>query len=79
MILPNISFLSRAKCELSEYTDSAHTEVDDLSSRYMMGQMCTTDADTTQNNFILSALPVGGLTSQNATYSRLHHSNHLAK
>ena len=33
-----ISFLSRAKCgELSEYTDSAHTEVEDLSSRFMNG------------------------------------------
>ena len=26
-----------------------------------MGQMCMTDADMTQDNFILPALPVGGL------------------
>ena len=46
-LLPNISFLSRAKffrtppkCdELLEYTDSAHTEVEDLSSRYMNGSV----------------------------------------
>ena len=46
------------KCdELSEYTDSAHTEVGNLSSRYM----CMTDAGTTQDNFIPPAPPVGGL------------------
>ena len=44
--------------KLYEYTDSA---VEDLSSRCRMGQMCITDADTSQNNFILSAPPVGGL------------------
>ena len=34
------------KCrELSEHTDSAHTKVEDLSSRmYEMGQMCMIDA-----------------------------------
>ena len=37
-----ISFLEQNDCtppkcgELSEYTDSAHTEVEDLSSRYMV-------------------------------------------
>ena len=61
-LLPNIyiSFLEQndytpPKCgELSEYTDSAHTEVDDLSSRYMNGS----DA---YDNFILPAPPVGEL------------------
>ena len=43
------------KCgELSEYTDSAHTEVEDPS-------LCMTDAGTTQDNFILPTPPVGGL------------------
>ena len=49
MILPHLfyqvylSFLEQNDCtppkcdELSEYTDSAHTEVEDLSSRYMNG------------------------------------------
>ena len=38
-----LSFLEQNDCtppkcgELSEYTDSAHTEVEDLSSRYMNG------------------------------------------
>ena len=38
-----LSFLEHNDCtppkcgELSEYTDSAHTEVEDLSSRYMNG------------------------------------------
>ena len=58
-----LSFLEQNYCippkcsELSEYTDSAHTEVGDL----LMGQMCMTDAGTTQDNFILPASPVGGL------------------
>ena len=62
-----LSFLEQNDCtppkcgELSEYTDSAHTEVEDLSSRYMNGQMCMTDAGTTQDNFIRPAPPVGGL------------------
>ena len=48
--------------KLSEYTDSAQTEVEDLSSRLIwMGQMCMTDADITQDFFILPAPPVGGL------------------
>ena len=39
------NYLTPPKCgELSEYTDSAHTEVKDLSSRYMNDQMCMTDA-----------------------------------
>ena len=44
--------------ELSEYTDSAHTQVEDLSSRYMNG---SDEYDTTQDKFILPAPPVGGL------------------
>ena len=62
-----LSFLEQNDCtppkcgELSEYTDSAHTEVEDLSLRYMNGLMCMTDASTTQDNFILPAPPVGGL------------------
>ena len=56
-----LSFLEQNDCtppkcgELSEYTDSAHTEVEDLSSRYMNG---SNDAGTTQNNFTLPAPPV---------------------
>ena len=50
------------KCgKLSEYTDSAHTEVEDPSLGYMNGSNCMTDAGTTQHNFILPAPPVGGL------------------
>ena len=49
------------KCgELSEYTDSAHTEVEDLQD-IRMSRMCMTYAGTTQDNFILSAPPVGYL------------------
>ena len=45
--------------ELSEYTDSAHTEVEDLSSRCMNGTDArVTDAGTTPVNFILPAPPV---------------------
>ena len=56
--------LTPPKCgELSEYTDSAHTEVEDLSSRCINGSdvydRCGND--TRQFKFILSALPVGGL------------------
>ena len=49
------------KCgEMSEYSDSAHTEAEDPSSRCMNGSnVCMTDAGTTQDNFILSAPPVG--------------------
>ena len=43
--------------ELSEHTDSAHTEEEDLSVRYMNGS----DTNATQDNFILPASPVGGL------------------
>ena len=50
------------KCgELSEYTDSAHTEVEDLSSRYTSGSNVYDRCGTTQDNFILPAPPVGGL------------------
>ena len=58
-----LSFLEQNDCtppkcgELSEYTDSAHTEVEDLSSRYMNGS----NAGMTQDNFILPAPLVGGL------------------
>ena len=47
-------------CELSEYTDSAHTEVEDLSSRCMNGSNVY-DQCMTQDYFILPAPPVGGL------------------
>ena len=56
-----LSFLEQNDCtppkcgELSDYTDSAHTQVEDPS----LG--CMTDAGTTQDNFILPAPPVGGL------------------
>ena len=62
-LLPNIYFLSRAKCgELSEYIDTAHTEVEDLSSRYMNGSnVYDRYAGHDTNNFILPAPPVGGL------------------
>ena len=41
------------KCgELSEYTDSVHTEVE-------VDEMCVTNAGMTQDNFILPAPPVG--------------------
>ena len=57
-----LSFLEQNDCtppkcgELSEYTDSAHTEVEDLSSRYMNGSnVYMTDAGMTQDNFILPA------------------------
>ena len=63
-----LSFLEQNDCtppkcgELSEYTDSAHTEVEDLSSRYMNGSNAgMTDAGMTQDNFILPAPLVGGL------------------
>ena len=58
-----LSFLKQNDCtppkcgELSEYIDSAHTEVEDLSSRSMNGS----NAGMTQDNFILPAPPVGGL------------------
>ena len=45
------------KCgELSEYTDSAHTEVQDPSSRCMNASDAT-NVGTTQDNFILPAPP----------------------
>ena len=53
-----LSFLEQNDCtppkcgELSEYTDTAHTEVEDLSSRCMNGS---------QDYFIFPAPPVGGL------------------
>ena len=62
-----ISFLEQNDCtppkcgELSEYTDSAHTEVEDLSSRYMNGSNVYDRCGTTQDNFILPAPRVGGL------------------
>ena len=68
--IPNISFLSCTlpKCgELSKYTDNARTEVEDLSSR----SMCMTDAGTTQDNFILPALPVGGLPISQDWFDRM--------
>ena len=50
------------KCdELSEYTDSAHTKVEDISSRYMNGSNVYDRCGTTQDNFMLPAPPVGGL------------------
>ena len=51
------------KCgELSEYSDSAHNELEDVSLRCMNGSnKYITDADTTQDHFILPVLPVGGL------------------
>ena len=53
---------SPPKCrELSEYTDSAHTEVEDLSSRCMNGLNEYVQCSTTQDNFILPDLPVGRL------------------
>ena len=58
-----LSFLEQNDCtppkcgELSEYTDSAHTEVEDPS----LGCMNVSNAGTTQDNFILPAPPVGGL------------------
>ena len=56
------NYCTPPKCgELSEYTDSAHTEVDIFPQDIWMGQMCMTDAGTTQDYFILPALPVGEL------------------
>ena len=55
-----LSFLEQNDCtppkcgELSEYTDSAHTQVEDLSSRCMNGS-------NVYDYFILPAPPVGGL------------------
>ena len=51
------------KCgKLSEYTDSAHTEVEDLSSRCMNGSNGSNGSDRCgQDRFILHALPVAGL------------------
>ena len=55
-----ISFLQQNDCntpkcgELSEYNDSAHTEVEDLSSRYM-------NESDVYDHSILPAPPVGGL------------------
>ena len=47
------------KCgKLSEYTDSAHTEVEDPSSRCMKGSDSMTNVCMTQDNFILPALHV---------------------
>ena len=38
LLLPEQNDCTPPKCgELSEYTDSVHTEVEDLSSRYMNG------------------------------------------
>ena len=63
---------TRPKCgELSEYTDSTHTEVEDVSSRYMKGQICVTNAVTTQNNFILPAPPVRGLSISQDLHDRM--------
>ena len=62
-----LSFLDQNDCtqkklgELSEYTDSAHPEVEDLSSRYMDGSDVYDRCGTIQDNFILPAPPVGGL------------------
>ena len=61
-----ISFLEQNNCtppkcgELSEYTDSAHTEVKIFLQDIWMGQMCMTDAGSTQDNFIVAASPVAG-------------------
>ena len=50
-----LSFLEQNDCtppkcgELSEYTDSAHTEVEDLSSRYMNGSNVYDRCGTTQD------------------------------
>ena len=55
-----LSFLEQNDCtppkcgELSEYTNSAHTEVEDLSSRYM-------NESDAYDHSILPAPPVGGL------------------
>ena len=44
-----------------------------------MGQMCMTDAGTTQDNLILPAQPVGGPTWQNEACLKPYHSNQFAK
>ena len=41
--------------------------------------MSQTNAGMTQDNFILPALPVGGLAWQNEACSQSHHSNHLIR
>ena len=65
-----LSFLEQNDCtpprcgELSDYTDSAHTQVEDPSLGCMNVSNVMTDAGTTQDNFILSAPPVGGILLQ---------------
>ena len=68
-LLPNISFLSRAKWLHSTkrwwtvriHWQSSHWGGGSFLKIYEWGQMCMTDAGTTQNNFTLPAPPVGGL------------------
>ena len=68
-LLPNISFLffeqndcTQPKCvALSEYTDSAHTEVEDPSSRCLNVSDEYDRCGHNEGNFILPAPPVGGL------------------
>ena len=66
---PNIAFLyffkendpTQPKCDkLSKYTDSAHTELEDFSSRCINAS--DEYAGTTEDNFILPTPPVGGMT-----------------
>ena len=62
-----LSFLKQNDCtppkcvKLSEYTDSAHTEVEDLSSRCMNVSNMYDRCGHTEDNLILPAPPVGGL------------------
>ena len=52
------NYCTPPKCvALSEYTDSAHIEVESICSRYTNGS----DAGAAQDYFVLPALPVGGL------------------
>ena len=62
-LLPNIYFLEKNDCtpskcgELSEYTDSAHTEVEGISSRYMKEGNVLFNDDST--HFVLRLYGVG--------------------
>ena len=62
-----LSFLEQNDCtpprcgELSDYTDSAHTQVENPSLGCMNVSNVYDRCSTTQDNFILPAPPVGGL------------------
>ena len=68
------NYYTPPKCgELSEYTDSAHAEVEDLSSRYTNLSDAYDRCGTTQGNFTLPAPPVRGLPISQDWLDRMKH------